>query len=315
MEVTGDLADAYDRRGEYETAIQHVQRQVELDPWRKEAHRLLMRLLALFGKQNAALAQYETCRRILMQELGIELGEETTILYERIRAGDGLGSTDGHPPQNLPAPLTHFVGREAELIQIAEHLRDPACRLLTLFGPGGVGKTRLALEAARDLREDFAHGVFFIPLAAFQSVEAIVPAIGKALDFPFSQGKPRQQLLDYLRQKKMLLVLDSLEHLLDSAGMLTEILRTASEVKAMVTSRARLNIKGENLFSVGGLAYPASGDGAGKETLRYDAVRLFLDGAHRVRPYLNPTESELAEIARICRQVQGIPLALLLASA
>ena len=321
MEVMSDLTGAYDRRGEYETAIRHVQRQVELDPWREEAHRLLMRLLALFGKQNAALAQYETCRRILMQELGIELGEETTILYERIRAGDDLGSTDGRPPHNLPVPLTPFVGREAELIEIAERLRDPACRLLTLFGPGGVGKTRLALEAARDLREYFTHGIYFVPLAVLQSVEAIVPAIGEALGFSFYEEKTRkangskQQLLDYLRSKQMLLVLDNLEHLLGGAGVITEILRTASEIKVLVTSRARLNIKGEHLFTVGGLTYPSSDDGCGKEALHYEAVRLFLDSARRVQPHLNPTESDLAEIARICRQAQGIPLALLLASA
>jgi len=321
IETLGDLAVACEQRGEYETAIRYTRRGLALDPWREETHRQLMRFLALSEQRGAALAQYETCRRVLAQEMGMPPQDETVTLYEHIRDDADLHALAPGPPHNLPAPLTPFVGRKAELIQIAERLRDPACRLLTLFGPGGVGKTRLALEAARDLRESFAHGVFFVPLVPLQSVDAIVPAIGGALDFPFYKertskvDRSKQQLLDYLRHKQMLLILDNLEHLLDAAGVITEILQTASEVKVLVTSRIRLNVKGEHLFTVGGLAYPCAGDAGGKGTLDYDAIRLFLDGARRVQPDLNPTEHHLVEIARICRQVQGVPLALLLASA
>jgi len=321
MAALGHLADAYEQRGEYEIAIRYVRRQVELDSWREEAHRGLMRLLALSGQRSAALTQYETCCAILMEELGTEPEEDTIALYERVRDGADLGDLSRGPPHNLPAFLTRFVGREAELAEIKDRLEDPGCRLLTLFGPGGIGKTRLALEAAKDQRENFEHGVYFVPLVALQSADAIAPNVAEVLDFPLYEEKTKkadhskQQLLDYLRRKRMLLVLDNFEHLLDGVSVVTEMLRAAPDVKIAVTSRARLNAKCEHLFSVGGMAYPCADDAGVKEALSSDAVRLFLDGARRVRPDLSPTKGDLIEIARICRRVGGVPLALLLASA
>jgi len=214
---------------------------------------------------------------------------------------------------NLPVHLTPFVGREAVLAEIAERLGDPDCRLLTLVGPGGCGKTRLALKAAEAQLDNYPHGVFFVRLAPLQSVEAIVPTVAKSLDFFFRvEGEPKQQLLDYLHQKAMLLIMDNFEHLLEDAGLVTEILKTAPEVKILATSRARLNVGGEHLFPVSGMSFPD--EEAAEDASQYSAVQLFLTSARRVQPSFEPTADDLTDVGRICRLVEGMPLAILLAA-
>jgi predicted ATPase/DNA-binding SARP family transcriptional activator len=333
------LAEHYEGRGDYERAQRYARRQVELAPWYESAHRQLMRLLALDNQRGAALAQYEACRRTLQEELGVQPGPETTALYQRIR--DGQVAKPGPreaPRHNLPPSLTPFIGREPELAAICARLRDPACRLLTLTGPGGCGKTRLALRAAADLLSadampedpDFAaHGVFFVSLASLHSAETIVPTIAQALDLTFHKGRaPRQQLLDYLRQKRMLLVLDNFEHLLarpergydtrspsEATTLLTDILKAAPGVRILVTSRARLNLQAEQLFPVGGMRFPESPAEAASGVAQYGAVELFLSSARRAQPDLEPTADDLLHVARICSLVQGMPLAILLAAA
>jgi predicted ATPase/DNA-binding SARP family transcriptional activator len=318
------LAEEYEWHGELERACNYAWRQVELEPWQEEAHQQLMRLLALSGQRSAALAQYEICRRALMEDLGVEPVEETTALYEHIRDGAKLRPRTRIPPHNLPAPPTPLIGRKAELAEIEDRLQDPACRLLTLVGPGGSGKTRLALEAAAKQMDNFFHGIFFVPLASLQSADAIVPAIAQALGFSFyREGTPQQQLLDYLRQKNMLLVLDNFEHLLDGVGLVGEILEAAPGIEIVITSRARLKMQGEHLFSVAGMDFPPrtpdsfSEDGKGEfdDVAQYDAVKLFLTSARRLRPNFDLREDNMADVVRICRLVQGMPLGILLATA
>ena len=318
------LAGYYEQRGEYEQAQSYAWRQVELEPWDEEAHQQLMRALAFNNQRGAALAQYETCRRLLAEELGVEPAKETTRLYERIRDGAELSALSPAPPHNLPAPLTPFVGREAELAELEDRLQDPACRLLTLVGPGGSGKTRLALEAAATQINNFDHGVFFIPLAPLQSIEAVVPTVAQALGFSFhGEGESQQQLLNHLRQKTMLLVMDNFEHLLDGVGVVTDILKTSPDVTILTTSRARLNVWGEHLFPIAGMDSPAltpgpspdNGRGELKDVAQYSAVRLFLQSARRARPDFELTADNLMDVARICRLVEGMPLGILLAAA
>jgi DNA-binding SARP family transcriptional activator/predicted ATPase len=331
LESLHRLVEGYEARGELERALAHAWRQLELDPWWESAHQQVMRLLASSGQRAEALAQYETCRQRLAGEMGVEPSAETVALYERIRDGrEGPALTAAAVPHNLPAPLTPFIGREAELAELGERLRDPGCRLVTLVGPGGIGKTRLALEVSRGCMEDYPHGVFQVRLVGLQSAESIVPAIAGAIGFSFyREGEPRQQLLDYLRAKRMLLLLDNFEHLLAGVGEVVDILRAAPETTMIVTSRARLNLKGEQLFPIEGLPYPPSDaleieeamahdaahrNAAHWNAAEYDAVKLFLSGARRVCPGFR-LDDHTRDVACICQVVAGMPLALLLASA
>jgi DNA-binding SARP family transcriptional activator/predicted ATPase len=354
------LVTYYERRSEYELARDYAWHQVELEPWEEEAQQRLVRLLALSGQRSAALAQYEICCRLLADELGVEPAQETTALYERIKARE-ISPPRPRPVHNLPAPLVPFVGREAELAEIKDRLQDPTCRLLTLFGPGGIGKTCLALEAAAGQTDHFPHGVYLVSLAPLQSVETIMPAVAQAVGFSFYSGAeggrivdPHQQLLEYLRQKTMLLVMDNFEHLLalplssppeggkeggtpkggGAVDLVTDILRTAPGVKILATSRARLGLQGEHLFPTAGLDFPGSetarrrvlstryaGDAAQsaplalQDAMQYSAISLFLQSARQVQSGFELTDDVLEDVVRICRLVQGMPLAILLAGA
>ena len=171
------LSACYAEKQEWDSAILVTRRWLSLDPLQEEPHRRLMQLYAQAGQRNAALRQYEECVRILHQELGVEPEAETQVLYQKLKAG-GLSKppapTSGAIPTQglvvrLPAPPTPFVGREEELAEITGLLKDPQCRLLSLVGPGGIGKTRLAIEAASQLAQsipqDLSGGIYFVPLA------------------------------------------------------------------------------------------------------------------------------------------------------
>ena len=226
------------------------------------------------------------------------------------------------PRHNLPAQPTPFVGREAELTELARLLADPDVRLLTILGAGGMGKTRLALEAGAAQLNNFERGVCFVSLAPLDSVQAIVPTVAEALSFSFYEGgEPRQQLLDYLREKSKLLIMDNFEHLLagpepgrrDGVGLVTDILQTAPEVKVLSTSRARLNVQGEHLFRLAGMDFPDWE--TPEDALEYSAVKLFLQSARRARPGFELEADDPKYISRICRLVGGMPLGILLAAA
>lgn len=313
------LANHYERRRDYDRARRYAQRQIELEPWREEAHRQLMRLLARSGQRSAALSQYAHCCRALAEELGIEPDEETRALYERIRAaGESC-------PHNLPPQLTPFWGREEELAEIAERLEQPTCRLLTLVGPGGIGKTRLAFQAAAEQVGYFLNGVFFVPLAAVNSSRFLPAAIAEAIGLAFS-GKetPQVQLLNYLRDKEMLLVLDNFEHLLspasnegeldgpDGTELPVEILAQAPHVKMLVTSREPLSLRAEWLIDVQGLALPELDGGAAVET--YSAIRLFVESACRVDASFQFTGETIPATLHICQLLEGMPLGIELAA-
>lgn len=215
---------------------------------------------------------------------------------------------------NLPPQPTPFINRKEELKEIAARLDDPACRLLTLVGAGGIGKTRLALQAAAEMVDAFSHGVYQVPLAPLSSTDFIYSAIGDALRFPFSgPEEARVQLLNYLRQKEMLLVLDNFEHLMEGAAFVAEILQQTTRVKIIVTSRERLNLQGEWVVELPGMAVPNGGrtNGIGQ----YSAVQLFVQSATRVYPAFRLDEGARENVARIVRLVEGIPLGIELAAA
>ncbi len=312
LQVFQALAGHFTDRGEYARAIEYTRRLLTLDPWREEAHRLMMRLLARSGQRSAALAQYEACRRLLRKELGVEPTDETVMLYRRIRA---IGAPRRH---NLPLPMTSFIGREAELAQVAAWLSQPECRLLTILGPGGVGKTRLALQAAlqtKDQPDDaFLDGVFFISLQDVPSEAALATAIAATLQIPHvPSSELYAELLRHLRGRDMLLVLDGFEHLVGEARLLSSILQRAPGVKLLVTSRQRLNLAGEWVLELGGLPYAPLGSREGVEPS--PAVQLFIRRARQARPDLALSPMDYQAITYICELVEGLPLAIELAAA
>jgi len=319
LQALASLAASYERRGAYEEARRAARRQVELEPWCEEAHQQLMRALWFSRQRSAALAQYQTCRRILADELGVEPAPETTALYERICANaahavrhDGTDRALQLPP--LPTPPTVLVGREAELADLADRLANPACRLLTLVGPGGIGKTRLAMQAAVEQRAAFTDGVAFVPLAPLGSDAFLVPAIAEAVGLTFaSQPDPKVQLLNYLQEKEVLLLIDNFEHLLAGAGLLADLLQHAPGVSILVTSRERLNLRGEWVVEVAGLQVP---DGDQVEGVAdYSAVTLFLQCTRRVHARFALSEAEQRAVVQICRLMEGMPLGIELAAA
>lgn len=215
-------------------------------------------------------------------------------------------------PHNLPPQPTPFVGRTEELREIALRLADPTCRLLTLLGPGGMGKTRLALQAAAEHIETFPNGVFFVPLAELSAPEQLVPAMAEALRITFYQrDAPRTQLLNYLREKRLLLVLDNFEHILEGALLVADILAHAPGVKVLVTSRERLNLREEQISPIGGMSFP---DGGATALESYSAVQLFLQHAQLADPEFQLDADRRDCVAHICARVMGMPLALELAA-
>ncbi len=221
--------------------------------------------------------------------------------------------TDPSHVAHLPRPLTALVGRTTELPQIRQQLLDPACRLLTLHGPGGIGKTRLAIEVASGLQEYFAAGVHFVNLHPLSDPAQLPTALADALRVPLTGPDPvGRQLQRYLADKEMLLLLDSLEHLLAEAEFLSDVLAHSAEVKVLATSREVLNLQEEWLFPLAGLTYPPAG--FDPETIaQYSAAKLFIERMRRLRLRID-LAGEAAAIGRICQLVEGMPLALELAA-
>ena len=214
---------------------------------------------------------------------------------------------------HLPLQPTTFVGRSRELVHLQRLLETPNSRLLTIVGPGGIGKTCLAVETAHKNSANFAHGVHFVSLSLVKSADFLLFAIADVLEFSLVGEKaPLVQLVTYLREKTLLLLLDSFEHLLDGVPVLVDLLAGAPHLKLLITSRERLNLHGEWVLPLDGIDYPLTADYDNLE--RYPAVQLFMQSAQRVRPDFS-FQSNTTDILRICQLVEGMPLALELAAA
>ncbi len=231
----------------------------------------------------------------------------------RAVALDLLGAHDPTAPaarHNLPAETTPFIGRDVELAEIQRLIAEQ--RLLTLTGPGGIGKTRLALEAAAAALDDFEHGVYFVSLAPVESGERIVMAILEALNLPLStEERPAAALQRYLRRKQMLIVLDNFEHLLENAALVSELLAAAPDLKILATSREKLGLHGETALAVGGMSL---GSQQTPDAEQSDAVLLFLQRARQARPGMDLGKQDQAQVVEICKKLGGMPLAVELAA-
>src|SRR6266545_4400708 len=317
-------------RGDAATGIEVGRRMLELEPLHEEAHRALMWFLATGGQRSAALAQYETCCCMLREELGIEPSAATVTLRDEIagageftelgaRQETGVAGRESAPPAttaapapDLPRPLTTLVGRERELARLHELLEDPACRLVTLVGPGGIGKTRLALEVVATRHGRHRDGAVFVsfvgtgPARPEEAADLVVADLARALEVSLAVPRdPLELLADHLSGRELLLVLDNLEQLRDAAGVLAELLRRAPGVQLLVTSRRRLGLGVEWLVEVPGLPYPPAE--AGADAAGYEAVQLFAERARLLRPGF-PADAEGA--GRVCRLLAGVPLAI-----
>ncbi|MCB8952628.1 MAG: tetratricopeptide repeat protein [Ardenticatenales bacterium] len=302
--------------GDYQAGIPYATRLADLDPYSEEAHRHLMQLLARAGQRHAALQQYQKCRQLLADDLGVLPLAETTAFYERLRRAGAIGR------HNLPPAPTPFVGRTAERAALRRHLADPDCRLLTILGPGGIGKTRLALQTAQDIIQQrpgmFLDGIWYVPLAALSSARLLSATIADALGLELSgQAPPDTQLTQQLRERELLLILDNMEHLLaeeEGAALLAHLLHHAPDVKLLVTSRERLNLREEWVHDAPGLAYPPA-DVSPEGAVDFSAVRLFWQQARQLRRDFTPTEEDWRAMAQVCRHLEGMPLGIELAAA
>jgi predicted ATPase len=221
------------------------------------------------------------------------------------------------PAHNLPVPLTPFVGRERQVAEVRQALVGPEARLLTLSGPGGTGKTRLAIEVARQLLDEFGDGVFFVPLAAIRDPSLVLPTIAQALGLKEAAGQPvADQLADHLRDKDLLLVLDNLEQVTAAAPAITGLLAATSRLKVLATSRALLRVYGEHDYPVPPLARPDLQDLPPPERLaEWEAVQLFVQRARAARAGFALDAGNARAVAEICAGVDGLPLAIELAAA
>jgi predicted ATPase len=243
-------------------------------------------------------------------------------------AGDGTDRQQARPSvqHKLPARAAPFIGRDQEMATVASFLTNSQTRLLTILGPGGMGKTRLALAAARRFLSDasaassFADGLYFVPLAPLENGEKIVQAMADALDLAFettatAARTPRRQLLDFLSDRRLLLILDNFEHVLDGVGLVSDILRQAPGIKIVATSREQLNLREEHLLALQGLQHPPPTGAGTRPVGDFEAVRLFIQSARRTRPDFVLTEENAHAVAEICRLVEGMPLAVGLTAA
>jgi predicted ATPase len=218
----------------------------------------------------------------------------------------------------LPDQPSAFVGREAELAAVAERLADESVRLLTLTGPGGIGKTRLALRAAADQLDSFEDGNFFVDLSAARDTEAVIASVASAIDLEGTATESLfEELRDRLRDEHVLLILDNFEQVTEAAPTMAQLLQDCSRLKLLVTSREALHVSGEHLFAVPPLSLPkaVSGRVSAEQLYAYEAIRLFVERARAVRPDFRLTDENGAAVAEICVRLDGLPLALELATA
>lgn len=327
LALLAELAELYEERGEFVSAVEILQKVIADEPTNEEAHQACMRLYALSGREGEALVQYERLRDALSGQLGAEPSTATRKLREDIAAGrfsmtpvrpaDTLhDDTQAANLHNLPAPRSSFVGRERELVEIERALA--MTRVLTLTGSGGSGKTRLALEAARALVGIYPDGVWLTELAPLADPDLVPQAVAQVLDVRTSPGQRfTDAIVEALRTRNVLLVLDNCEHLVEDVARVADaLLSGCPRVRILATSREALGLEGEVFWRVGGLSLVDPRRPFTVEQLEgSEAARLFADRAKQRRPGFVLAPNNARTVAEICARVEGIPLAIELAAA
>ena len=319
-----ELAGLYREQGEHDRAVEALRNLLAEDPTEEWAHASLMRLYALSGRQGEALAQYERLREVLSARLDAEPSAETARLRRDV--ADGRFTRDlaaaatperatGTVNHNLPIFTTSFVDRDRETLKVKRELA--MTRLLTLTGPGGSGKTRLALEVGHELVGVYPDGVWLVALAPLSEPGLVVQEVAGVLGV---QERPGESVLDTLvdefRSKQALIVLDNCEHLLGAVALLVEdLLLSCPKLRLLATSREALGVPGEIGRPVPPLSLPDPGTTTVEELEGYGAVRLFVERALYRPAAFALTPENAGAVAEVCRQLEGIPLAIELAAA
>jgi predicted ATPase/DNA-binding SARP family transcriptional activator len=293
--------------------IAAARRILELEPWHEEAHRALMWFFAAADQRSAALAQFETCRHVLSEELGVEPDATTVALADDIHRRGGFGIAPEPVPVGLASSL---VGRDREFARLHGLLDDPSCRMVTIVGPGGIGKTVLARDLASMRASRHRSGAVTLSLVGTRAAHRenaspfVIAALASALGVSLSSERDPQELLaERLASEDMLLVLDNFEQVVSAAPVLVSILAAAPGVKMLVTSRRRVGAGPEWVFELGGLACPPPDAVADLDG--YDAVKLFEARAQRLG---GAASADQAAVGRITRLVEGVPLSIELAA-
>ena len=337
-ETLQKIIDVNAAEGRYEAGLSYVRRWVSLDPLNEVAQRRLIQYLALLEQTSAALRQFEKLKVQLDAEMGIPPDAETVELAESIRQNRferPAGITPAKPlamhdakavaevvvQHNLPQRTTPFFGREEEIAAILRRLQDPTCRLLTLVGQGGIGKTDLALkigQALVDREVEFApplEGVYAIMLQPVRHRNDLLMAIGTGFDIHFSaedEHSREHQLIAWLGDRSILLILDNFEHLIDEVDLLANLIEAVPGLKILITSREALMLRNEWIHPIGGLTYPDAEPKADR-LLSYGAIGLFNQCASRVQVNFD-LMAEKRPVIEICRLVGGSPLGVELAA-
>ncbi|MEV8377774.1 BTAD domain-containing putative transcriptional regulator [Kribbella sp. NPDC056861] len=330
-----DLAEAAVKSGNAREVTPELEHLSVTHPLRERVHELLIRALYADGRQAEALAAYERVRTTLADELGADPGARLRDLHVSVLRGDAIdpvattaavpAARSAAPRNNLRAPMTSFVGRADDVAELARLLGN-GTRLVTMVGPGGSGKTRLATETGRSLVEHTGDGIWFVELAPLADAADVAPAIlgalgaseyvdslqtGLAPKFPTSRAAA-QRLVDVIADRRVLLVLDNCEHLVQEvADLVDSLLASCPRLRVLATSREPLSIPGEHLHQVGPLGLPP----IDSEDDSYPSIQLFVDRARAVRPDFAVIDKNRQAIAEICRRLDGMPLAIELAAA
>ncbi len=321
------LSSFYTSRQDFETAIRYARRWLTLDPLHEPAHQNLMVLFAQSGQKTAALRQYKRLVRTLDEDLGVDPSQETIQLNERIKDGEfesvtgtGVSVTapvqKDEPAHNLPRQLTNFIGRKAEIQQVVLLLEQAP--LVTVIGHGGIGKTRLAIQVSHAVLDRFQDGVWLVDLAPLSDPEKVPQTAARAVGIPIDTGSQAlEALLDYIRPRQMLLVLDNCEHLIEACAKLVEaVLTECPQVKVLATSRETLGTTGESVLYLPSLSVPKPDNMPEFDQItQFEAIELFASRASAVQSEFTLTAHNAIDVAQVCTRLDGIPLAIELAAA